>query len=138
MALQFIFGLTATLLSMYLLCSRRILIECLRQNMWGKLRISTEKQIKFYTACVRKNHPALKDVWCTMDGLKLPLQQSGNTLIHNNFYNGWTHDHYVTNIFCFCPDGTIPICITILPGSIHDSKDAVIGRVYKKLEKVYR
>jgi hypothetical protein len=115
MALQLIFGLTATPLSMYLRFSRRRLVECLRKNMWGKQRIPTEKQIKFYKACVRKRHPALKDVWCTMDGLRLPLQQSGNTLIQNNFYNGWTHDHYVTNIFCFCPDVTIPICMQNLP-----------------------
>jgi hypothetical protein len=38
----------------------------------------------------------------------------------------------------FCPDGTILICNLNLPKSIHDSKDAVIGRIYSKLDSVYR
>ena len=45
-----------------------------------------------------------------MDGLKLYLQQAGDATTQNNFYNGWTNDHYVTSVFVFCPDGTIPIC----------------------------
>jgi hypothetical protein len=41
-----------------------------------------------------------------MDGLELYLQQAGETSIQNNFYNGWTHDHYVIGVFVFCLDGT--------------------------------
>jgi hypothetical protein len=36
-----------------------------------------------------------------MDGLKLTLQQAGNETQQDNFYNGWTHEHYVTNLFLF-------------------------------------
>ena len=43
-----------------------------------------------------------------MDGLKLTLQRAGNETQQNNFYNGWTHEHYyVTNLFLFSPDGKI-------------------------------
>ena len=73
-----------------------------------------------------------------MDGLKLYLQQSSNDEVQQRFYNGWTHDHYVTSVFCFCPDGTIPIAFFNVPGSVHDSQVADWGDVYLKLEAVYR
>jgi hypothetical protein len=72
-----------------------------------------------------------------MDGLKLYLQQSGNTEIQACYYNGWTHGHYVTSIFVFCPDGTIPIAFFNVPGSVHDSQVAHWGRVFDKLGAVY-
>ncbi len=55
----------------------------------------------------------------------------------NAFYNGWTHDHYVTSVFCFCPDGTIPVAFFNVPGLIHDSQVAELGKMYQKLEQVY-
>jgi hypothetical protein len=72
-----------------------------------------------------------------MDGLKLYLQQSGNTEIQARFYNGWTHGHYVTSVFVFCPDGTIPITFFNVPRSVHDNQVAHWGRVYNKLGAVY-
>ncbi len=72
-----------------------------------------------------------------MDGLKLYLQQAGNTEIQEQFYNGWTHDHYVTSVFCFCPDGTIPIAFLNVPDSVHNSQVAELGKIYIKLEHVY-
>ena len=58
-------------------------------------------------------------------------------MIQERFYNGWTHDHYVTSVFCFCPDGTIPIAFFNVPGSVHDSQVAELGKIYGKLEHVY-
>jgi hypothetical protein len=47
-----------------------------------------------------------------MDGLKVSLQALGILEIQEQYYNNrWICDHYVTSIFCFCPDGTIPIAI---------------------------
>jgi hypothetical protein len=73
-----------------------------------------------------------------MDGLKLYPQASGNSEIQERFYNVWAHDHYVTSVFCFCPDGTIPIAFFNVPGCVHDSQVAEFGRMYDKLEDVYR
>jgi hypothetical protein len=86
---------------------------------------------------VNRRHPYLLDDWCTMDGLKLMLEQSDNALIQEQFYNGWTHDHYVTSVMCFCPDGTIPIDFCNIPGAVHDSQVADYGDIYDKLELVY-
>ena len=72
-----------------------------------------------------------------MDGLKLHIQRTRDNNTQKNFYNGWTHDHYVTAVFTFTPDGTIPICCYNVPGSVHDSKIAEWGNIYKKLENVH-
>ena len=72
-----------------------------------------------------------------MDGLKLMLEQSGDALIQEQFYNGWTHDLYVTSVMCFCLDGTIPIVFCNIPGAVHDSQVADYGDIYDKLEYVY-
>ena len=54
------------------------------------------------------------------------------------YYNGWKVDHYVTNVFVFVPDGTIPIAFFNVPGSVHDSQVAKWGGIYDKLESVYK
>jgi hypothetical protein len=77
------------------------------------------------------------DVWCTMDGLKLMLEQSGDAIIQEQFYNGWTHNHYVTSVMCFCLDGTIPIVFCNISGAVHDLQVADYGDIYNKLEYVY-
>ena len=97
---------------------------------------STEDNAE-YKAAFMAWHPLLQDCWATMDGLKLYLQQSGNLEIQERFYNGWMHNHYVTSVFCFCPNGTIPIAFFNVPGSVHDSQVADLGGIYEKLEKVY-
>ena len=44
---------------------------------------------------------------------------------------------YVTSVFCFWLDGTIPIAFFNIPGSVHDSQVTEFGNIYNKLEKVY-
>jgi hypothetical protein len=53
------------------------------------------------------------------------------------YYNGWKKDHYVSNMFVFAPDGTIPIIAIDAPGNMHDSKVADYGKVYTKLKLLY-
>ena len=65
------------------------------------------------------------------------MQSAGHADIQERYYNGWTHDHYVTSVFCFCPDGTIPIAFFNVPGSVHDSQVAKFGNIYDKLEGVF-
>jgi hypothetical protein len=86
---------------------------------------------------VYQQHPYLLDVWCTIDGLKLMLEQSGDALIQEQFYKGWMHNHYVMSVICFCPDGTIPIVFCNILGAVHDSQVADCGDTYNKLELVY-
>jgi hypothetical protein len=72
-----------------------------------------------------------------MDGLKLMLEQTGNALIQWQLYNGWRHDHYVTSVLCFFPDGTIQIVFCNIPSAVHDSQVANYWDIHDKLESVY-
>jgi hypothetical protein len=94
-------------------------------------------EVETFKAAFAERHPLLNNCWATMDGLKLYLHTAGNTDTQEHFYNGWTNNHYVTSIFCFCPDGTIPIAFFNVPGSVHDSLVAEYGNIYNKLEGVY-
>ena len=133
-----IFGMTMTNFSMYLRFGCRIMVEVFSKDALAQIRIPSRNEIKSYQEAIGERHPNIGDVWATMDGLKLHLQQSGNDEIQEQFYNGWTHDHYVTSVFCFCPDGTIPIAFFNVPGSVHDSQVAGWGDIYVKLERVYQ
>ena len=110
--LQLVFGLTYTNLSVYLRFGIRLIVETFQDDPLARVSIPSAEVIDDYKAAFGARHPLLHDCWATMDGLKLQLQQSGNTAIQERFYNGWTHDHYVTSVFCFCPDGTIPIAFS--------------------------
>jgi hypothetical protein len=136
MTLQIIFGMADTSVNMYLRFGRRIIIEILQDDDRSAVQVPSLEKIQEYKDAVKAKHPLLTDVWCCMDGLKLYLQKAGDGTTQNNFYNGWTHDHYVTNVIVFCPDGTIPICCLNVPGSVHDSVVAEMGDIYEKLELV--
>jgi hypothetical protein len=71
------------------------------------IKVPSDDQIQKYKDAVAEKYPLLCDVWSSMDGIKTPIQQSGSTKTQGYFYNGWKHNHFVTSVFCFCPDGTI-------------------------------
>ena len=137
MVLELIFGLTQTPVSMYLRFSMAILIRVLQRMDDARIKRPTVEQIVKYQDSIRQRHPRLGNVWCTMDGIKLLLECSGDDDEQNQYYNGWTCDHYVSAVLVFCPDGTIPICCYNVPGTVHDSKIAQIGKVYEKLQSVH-
>ncbi len=72
-----------------------------------------------------------------MDGPKLYLEGAPSFYVQWRFYNGWTHDHYVTSVFVFAPDGTITISFFIVPGCVHDSQVAEWCCIYQKLEGLW-
>ncbi len=113
--LQLVFGLTYSNLSVYLRFRIRLIVEIFHDDLIARVSLPSTEEIDEYKAAFAARHPLLHDCWATMDGLKLYLQQAGSTVIQERFYNGWTHDHYVTSVFCFCPDGTIPICVFQCP-----------------------
>ena len=109
MVLQLIVGMTCSNLCMYLRFGRRMIVEGLKSDSLAKIASPLNKDIAMYKDAVGAIYLLLSNVWSTMDGRKLYLQQSGNSEIQARFYNGWTHGHYVMLIFVFCLDGTIPI-----------------------------
>jgi hypothetical protein len=137
MALQLIFGMAYTNLDDYLIFAKRIIVMVLREHPMAKVRIPSSEKIEEYVLMVNQQQPYLSDVWCTMDGFKLMLEQSRDAIIQEQLYYGWMHDHYVTSVMCFCPDGTIPIVFCNIHGAVHDSQVADYGDIYDKLEYVY-
>lgn len=137
MSLQLHFGLSMTNLTMYLHFGRRIVTEVLQGDDYAKIAVPSVETIEDYKRLINAKYLALQHVWTAMDGLKTPIQQSGSTQTQKYFYNGWKHNHFVTSVFCFCPDGTIPIAHMNIPGATHDSTIADWGDIYIKLERVY-
>jgi hypothetical protein len=135
--LQLIFGMSNSNLHMYLRFGCHIIVEALKNNSLSEITICGAEDIAVYQQAVGAIYPLLLDVWSTMDGLNLYLQQTGDSKVQARYYNGWTHGHYVTSVFVFCPNGTISIAFFNIPGAVHDSQVAHWGRIYDKLEHIY-
>jgi hypothetical protein len=136
-SLSMLFGMTGTPIGVWLRFGRRILNRVLSRHPDGMVKLPDEETIETWKDAVAEKYEALDGVYCAVDGLKLCLEQSDCDEIQNQFYNGWTHDHYVSNLFAFAPDGTITACVLDCPGCCHDSEVAIIGNLYETLQTVY-
>ncbi len=114
-----------------------LFVKTFRDDPLAQVSIPSVEEIESFEEAFAAWHPLLTGCWVTMDGFKFFLQQSGNAIVQEHYYNGWMHNHYVTSVFCFCPDGTIPIAFFNVPGSVHDSQVAEYGNIYGKLEDVF-
>ena len=134
-----VFGMTQTAVSLHLRFSRRVLIKLLGQDQSARARSPNSVEIEQFIESISNRHPILgsKRVWGTMDGLKLTLQQSGRFTIQLRYYNGWTHDHYISNLFVFAPDGTIRFYCINCPRSVHDSQVGELSGMFQKLQSVF-
>ena len=135
--LQVIFGLTPGQLSLWLRFSRRLLVKVLRDDPLAKVTVPTDLEIRSFEAAIAAKYPALTNCWGAMDGLKLRLERASDQRVQNMFYNGWTHDHYVSNLFLFSPDGKIRACYINAPGTFHDSTMANMSMVYTLVDDIY-
>ena len=131
------FGLTGTHVSVYLRFSMQILEAILKVDLKSEVCMPDAAEIALFKEAITAKHSLLVDCYCMVDGLKLYLQQSGDSVIQSCFYNGWKHDHYVTNIFAFAPNGSIITCTLNAPGTWHDSTLAHWGSMYSKLQKCW-
>jgi hypothetical protein len=85
----------------YLLFAKKIIVKILRNHPKARVQTPSSDKIEEYRQMVWNRHQFLPDILCTMEGLKLMLEQSSNALIQEQYYNGWTHYHYVTSVLCF-------------------------------------
>jgi DDE superfamily endonuclease len=135
--LQIIFGITAGILSLWLRFGRRLLLKMLRSDPLASVSMPTAEEIDGFVSAVTAKYPALTNCWGAMDGLKIRLERAGNSRVQNIFFNGWTHDHYISNLFLFSPDGKIRACYINAPGTMNDSTMAKWGRIYDKIDELY-
>jgi len=136
--LQIIFGLTPAHLSLWLRFARRLVVKILKDDPRAKVQMPTDRELEQFIKAIEAKYPALKDCWGAMDGLKLLVQVSGDDEVQRRFYNGWTHDHYITNLFLFTPDGRICHCFLNAPGCMHDSTMAQWSGIYHELDELFK
>jgi hypothetical protein len=115
----------------------RLLLKVLKSEPGAKVQMPSLEEIEQFKSIIINRYPSLVDVWCTMDGVKLLLETSGSYQIQECFFHGWTHDHYVSNVFVFCPSGVIVACSVNNPECMHGNQIAEQGGVYAKLEIAY-
>lgn len=137
MTLSLMFEATAGVVSIYIRFDRRLLYHTLQQDEQSRVKPPTNKEVEQFKKSFRKRKSLLHNVYCVADGLKLQLQQSGNCVIQNMFYNGWKHDYYVRNVFAFAPNGRVISCAINAPGGFHDSTIAEWGNIYRNLQVVF-
>ena len=79
-------------------------MKCLMNDEDAKLEQPSPEQIEIFRNTIAEKYPVLQNVWGAIDGLKLHVQESSNYYLQNQFFNGWTHGHYVNSLFTFAPD----------------------------------
>ncbi len=148
-ALQSFFGLTGTPVGVWLQFARRALCLVLQRDPVAAIRMPTDAKIQQLKDTCNAQFPFLRDAFCVGDGLKLSIENSGDVVVQNAFYNGWTSDTYVTNLFLFALDGRIIAAVLNSVGSWHDSTLAQSGEeedpdgnnrtsIYSTIERIYQ
>jgi hypothetical protein len=79
----------------------------LKEEPSARVEIPSVEEIIDYQEVVSSQFPVLNGTWCAVDGLKIPIQKSGDEEIQNAYYNGWLQSHFVGCIFVFTPSGLI-------------------------------
>ena len=133
-ALPLVFGLTFTPMERWLRLGKLCLFVALSDFA---PKGSSAEDIQKYMNAIGERYPRMANVAFAADGLKLPIHPPANDLKQSKFYNGWQHGHYISNVFVFAADGTIPFCALNAPGCLHDSTVADYGDLYKKLQDAH-
>jgi hypothetical protein len=99
--------------------------------------MASNEEVAAFQRATTAMYPSLADVWGTLDGINLKIQSTKGDKVQSIFYIGWTHGHYVSNIFVFGMDGMIRICGLNAPGMMHDSLLADNSHVYQKIKQIF-
>ena len=132
--LSLVFAIKNSPMERFLRFGKLLLYQALHQYRPQK---PTAEKIEAYVTALTTKYPYARQVGLACDGIKFRIQATKDDMIQANYYNGWTRGHYVSCIFVFAPDGTIPICALNAPGCLHDSTVAWYGGVYQALEDLY-
>jgi hypothetical protein len=137
-SLQMIFGASHSVLALFLCYFIKLLYKVLKEEPSARVEIPSVEEIRYYQEVISSHFPALNSTWCVVDGLKIPIQNSGDEEIQNAFYNGWLHCHFIGCIFAFAPSGLIDACTLNAQGSWHDSIITKSGGLYSKLQIIHK
>ena len=105
-ALQQIFAIVPATTSRYIRFGLTILLETLRTMPDARISWPKGDEFTHFNNLIRSRHPLLTGAFASIDGLNLAVQTSGSQDIENATYNGWLHEHFISSIFVFSPEGT--------------------------------
>jgi hypothetical protein len=83
--LQMVFGISYSLLCLFLKFAIQLFLKVLLQEDGAKVAIPSEASIREMMEVIMEKFPALDGVWCVMDGLKVPIQWSGDHRVQNAY-----------------------------------------------------
>jgi hypothetical protein len=127
-----IFGLVPSAVSAFLGIGLIVLHSVLSKLPCAKVSWPTHNEMEEYAKMIHAREPLLSKSIGFVDGLNIPLLESGDSDVQNAYYNGWLSACYVSNVFVFAPTGKIIYAAINRPGSWHDS--AVCKSLYEKLK----
>ena len=131
-----VFGATLSPLNLWLRFAVRCLLSVLKKEPLARISTPTQTKADAYVNSIGAKYHLLGEehVALALDGLKITVQKSRCDIRQNAFYNGWTSDHYILNVFVFAPDGRIVAMIVNAPGAMHDSTLMDMSGMYEKLK----
>jgi hypothetical protein len=103
----------------------------------AKIKMPTIQHVRVFKEVIWAKYPSLVHCWGALDGVKIGIQKPSDDLKQSHFYNDWTQDHYVANLFLFTPDGHICAAYVNSPGTTHDSTMASMSKIYCKIDDMY-
>ena len=105
-SLQQIFALIPATVTRYIHAALPALLATLRLLEDSRICWPTPQECEHFSTVIQERHSLLTGAFGVVDGLKLPVQTTGDEDIENATYNGWLHSHYISNVLAFAPDGT--------------------------------
>lgn len=127
------FGVTATVFSLFLRFDSRFLLRILSADDNAWVRIPTVQEVDEYRSTFSEKYSILTEFTVLLMDSSCTWSNQVILLYITCFHNGWTHDHYVWNIFLVSPSGLIIACALNSPGAKHESQIAEWSEVYRKL-----
>lgn len=121
------FGFVPSTVSVWIDYGLTVLLKVLRDKSvpefrvkWPKIEEMDESHrlLKFN----RSNGPLLPNVFAVIDGARMPCADYTDSDLQNAFYEGYTGNTEITNIFVFNFKGELIHAAVNFPGSWHDSK----------------
>jgi len=129
--------MTESNISKWLGFSKQVLLLALLWKEEAKIKMPTIQQVRVLKEVIWATYPSLVHFWGALDGVKIGIQKPSDDMKQSHFYNGWTYDHYVANLFLFTPNDCICAAYVNSPGKIHDSTMASTSKIYCETDGMY-
>ena len=127
------FGILPPTFSRFLPYCLALLQVTLQSDVAGRVAWPNHGEQFVMADMVARKYATLAGCFGTLDGLRLPLQESSDYLSQGNYYNGWVKYHNIVNVFIWGADGTIIGYGINFPGTYHDSHVCSDAQLYSTI-----